>query len=546
MFDTAMARIAEVLGKEYVVLDPAGVERRAKDMMPVVRKPLAYAYPGKTREVQDIVNIARECRVPLWPCSRGKNWGYGAATPAQDGGVVLVLERMNSIIKVDKDLAYAVIQPGVTYRQLHQYLVQNDIDLWLDCTDGPPDGSVMGNALERGIGETPYGDHFENICGMEVVLPTGERVHTGGGPMEDYQSWNTHKWGVGPYLEGLFSQSNFGIVTQIGMWLMKRPEYFLSCVFELRDEQDFPALINAMRDLAFDGALRSKVHLINDITLFGIVSDHPRDLLQGAPFLSDERRAQLRKQYNIAPWSFGAGLYGTRAQVRADRALIKRKLGPLGKLKFISDGQSRVMQRVLSWLQGLRAKQRTGLAERISRWMFGKPIAFLEAYPHIHAIEKGAPSDYFVKHAYLKSQRPKPPDDDIDPARDDCGGIWAGVMVPLEGKRVQGVVDLCRSLAREQRMDLTLALMLASPRSMVVLTSIFFDKTNADEANRAKALYYAIGDRTQEAGYQQYRTSTIFMERILRSAPEFQALAQRIKGALDPQGILAPGKYGIR
>jgi 4-cresol dehydrogenase (hydroxylating) len=108
------------------------------------------------------------------------------------------------------------------------------------------------------------------------------------------------------------------------------------------------------------------------------------------------------------------------------------------------------------------------------------------------------------------------------------------------------VVVLFRSLAREQRTDLTLALMLASPRSIVVLTSIFFDKTNADETGRAQALYYAICDKTQEAGYQQYRTSTAYMERILRSAPEFQQLAQRIKGALDPQGILAPGKYGIR
>jgi 4-cresol dehydrogenase (hydroxylating) flavoprotein subunit len=541
----AMARIREVVGEKYVVLEPDGVRQRAKDIIPFVRNPVAYVYPGGTEEVQRIVRIANKYGMPLWPCSKGKNWGYGAATPAQDGAVVLVLERMSRIIEVNQTLAYALVEPGVTYRQLHDYLIRNGIRLWLDCTDGPADGSVMGNALERGVGETPYGDHFENICGMELVLPTGELVRTGGGSMENYRSWNTHKWGVGPYLEGLFSQSNYGIVTKMGIWLMPEPESFLSCVFELRDERDFPAVIDAMRRLAFTGALRSKVHMINDITMFGIVTHHPRELLQGEPFLSDQRRAELRKQFNIAPWTFGAGLYGTPARIRADRALIKKELARYGGVQFISDRKNGWIECFLRCLEWLRANGYAGFAERIARGVSGKPFGCLETLPHIHAIEKGKPSDYFVKHAYLKARRPKPPDHDIDPARDGCGGIWAGVMVPLEGEEVRGVVELCQRLAHKHRMDLTLALMVASPRSVIILTSIFFEKQDAEETARAEELYFAIGEETQAAGYQQYRTSTIFMDRILRPAPEFRGLARTIKEALDPRNVLAPGKYGI-
>src|SRR5262249_1437205 len=147
----------------------------------------------------------------VWPAGKGKNWGYGGNTPAEDGTIVMILERMNRIVKVDPDLAYAVIEPGVTYRQLDLYLKDHHPTLWAATTDGPPEGSVLGNAIERGLGATPYGDHWGNLCGLEVVLPHGEIIRTGSGA--DCSTWHTHKWGVGPYVEGLFSQSNYGIVT---------------------------------------------------------------------------------------------------------------------------------------------------------------------------------------------------------------------------------------------------------------------------------------------------------------------------------------------
>src|SRR5690349_3340027 len=166
-FQLALGRIQSIVGNEYVVHDAVNVQRRSQDIIPSARTPVAFVYPGSVEEMVALVKLANEYRLPLWPVSKGKNWGYGAATPAQDGAIVIVLERLNRIIEVNQDLAYVVIEPGVTYRQLHTYLRDHNIPLWLDCTDGPADGSVMGNALERGVGETDYGDHFGNICGLE-------------------------------------------------------------------------------------------------------------------------------------------------------------------------------------------------------------------------------------------------------------------------------------------------------------------------------------------------------------------------------------------
>lgn len=224
-FSAALADIVGIVGPDHVFHDQGDVARRSRDIIPRIHQPVAFVTPGSVEEVVALVRLANRYELPLWPVSKGKNWGYGAATPAQDGALVIVLERLNQITTVDEEMAYAVVEPGVTYRQLHGHLEERGIPLWLDCTDGPADGSVMGNALERGVGETDYGDHFGNICGMEVVLPDGSVIRTGGGPFDGFKSWNTYKWGVGPYLEGLFSQANYGIVTKMGLWLMPKPEY---------------------------------------------------------------------------------------------------------------------------------------------------------------------------------------------------------------------------------------------------------------------------------------------------------------------------------
>ena len=540
---SALQDLEAIVSPEHVVCEAAAVERRSLDIIPRAARPSAFVYPGSVDEVVALVKLANRHGLPLWPVGKGKNWGYGAATPAEDGALVVVLERLNRIVSVDEEMAHAVVEPGVTYRQFHQYLRERGIDLWLDCTDGPADASVMGNALERGIGETDYGDHFGNICGLEVVLPDGSLVRTGGGPLEGYKSWNTYKWGVGPYLEGLFSQANYGIVTKMGLWLMPKPEYFVSCVFELTREEDFPTLMDAMRRLQLNGAIKSKVHIVNDVVTFAVLAE-PQEILGGQRCLTDDRRAELRRRHNIAPWSFAAGLYGTREQVRANVSLIRRALGPLGRLQFVDDRKIEIVRSVTS-----RLKRTSGIAralgERAARRVFGKPLPLLEMLPHVHAIEKGYPSDYFVKHAYYKSRRAKPADDDVDPARDQCGLIWLGPMVPLNGRDTVEIMNLVRPLYVKHGFDFTTALIVGNPRTVVALMSVFYDKEDPDETRRAEGLYFEMGEVTQKAGYQQYRTSTLFMDRILATAPEFQNLCNRLKDALDPRGILAPGKYGI-
>ena len=119
----------------------------------------------------------------MWTVSTGRNFAYGGAAPRLPGSVVLDLQRMNRIIEVNETLAYALVEPGVSYFDLYAYLRSNGYKLWVD----PPAagwGSVIGNTLERGFGYTAYGDHAADQCGMEVVLANGDVVRTGMGAID--------------------------------------------------------------------------------------------------------------------------------------------------------------------------------------------------------------------------------------------------------------------------------------------------------------------------------------------------------------------------
>ena len=100
--------------------------------------------------MQEIVRIANEFGVPLSPISTGKNNGYGGGQPRLSGAVVVDTgERMNRILEVNEKLGYALLEPGVSYFDLYDYLQANAPTLMLDCPDLGW-GSVVGNTLDRG------------------------------------------------------------------------------------------------------------------------------------------------------------------------------------------------------------------------------------------------------------------------------------------------------------------------------------------------------------------------------------------------------------
>ena len=534
----AIAELRAALGTEHVCTGPVELDRYSRCTIPWQSRCAAVLFPGNAQEVSTSLRIANAYGLKVWPFSGGRNWGYGATLALEDGNVVMVLSRMNRIVEVNEELAYAVLEPGVSYRQLSEHLRSKHPGLWPDCIDGTPEGSVIGNALDRGIGETPYGDHFGNLCGIEVVLPTGEIMCTGGGD-DHMRTRHLHKWGLGPYVEGLFSQSNLGVVTQAGIWLMPAPEAFNSFVFELRDEEDFPAVVDAFRRLALDGVLTSKLHMINDIVSLTVLTQRRLEAAsQDAP-LTDADRARLRAKYRIAPWSCAGGLYGSRRHVALQRSMLKRALGRYGRLLFVSDRKVALLERLVD-----AAWERPSLRAVVEA-VFGASLPVMASLPRVHGILKGIPTDYFLKHAYFRNRRARPTKD-VDPARDRCGLIWFAPVLPFAGAQIRDYLDMCRLRFAQHGIDFYVAMLMMNPRAVVCLMSIMYDDDDPADKKRAETLLSILLSDMQTAGYQQYRAGLLAWAGLDTHAVRPSGISHCLKTALDPSGVLAPGRYGLK
>ncbi|MBK7353501.1 MAG: FAD-dependent oxidoreductase [Nitrosomonas sp.] len=183
------------LGEENIVVSAADLELTTRTCIPYQEIPAAIVYPSTAEQVQIVMRCATKYKVPVWTVSTGKNWGYGEKTACYPGGITMILERMNRILQVDEELGFAVVEPGVTYYQLNHYLKEHHPSLWSDSAGTTPFASVLGNALDKGRGLTPYADHFGNLCGMDIVLADGRLLETGGGPANNNSVKHVYKWG---------------------------------------------------------------------------------------------------------------------------------------------------------------------------------------------------------------------------------------------------------------------------------------------------------------------------------------------------------------
>lgn len=455
-------------------------------------RPSGVVYPGSATEVQSVVNAANEFGITLHPISTGHNLGLGGTVAARAGNVIVDLgRRMNQILHYDDTLNYVVVEPGVTYRVLADFLAEQGDRLMCDTTSGPPQGGPLGNTLDKGGGYTPAADHFGNSCGLEVVLGDGRLLRTSDGALPGSRTWHLARYGFGPFLDGLFLQSNYGIVTRMGVWLQPRPAVIRSFFFMFPDDDDIEEIVDTVRELKLAGLVPTAIKATGD--LYSLASRIP---YPSQPPLSEVGRRSLHRDHGIGAWIVSGALYGaTEDQIHPLLTRVRAGFEASGKARYV---------------------------------------------PHEDAVDNPA----LKIHIDTYSGRPTPHETAMVDWRGG-GLVSLTPATPMIGSVAVEHHRLSRRILAEHGLDTCIDYIFAG-RASRGLHSIMFDPTDAEECAAVAAAGRELCSAYAGLGYPCGRVPADMQAvEMARRDDTFRDVLHDLKAALDPRGVLSPGRYGI-
>lgn len=523
-----------IVGDKNVLTDIEQLKKYHCANIPVARTIDAVVKPASREEICDIVRIANQNNLALYPISTGNNWGYGSANPVQDHNIIVDLSRMNRIIEVNTELAYAVIEPGVTQEQLYNYLSQKKTGLMMDPTGSGPSCSILGNTLERGYGITPYGDHFNAACGMEIILADGQILNTGFGHFANSKVTRLFKYGTGPYLDGLFTQSNLGIVTSIGVWLMPEPEHYEVCYFASNDDNALDNFIESTRWLLLNQVVKGSINLMHRNRILTLMIQYPWKEMRNTTPLNEDVSRKLAQEMDVCEWNGVVALYGTKEEVSAAKTVIKRHLkGKVKRINFVSERLLDMVEKY-QWVMDPLGK------------IMGMDIKeLIKVLRPSLGLMKGKPCEVSLPTPYWRMRRGVP-EKDINPARDNCGIIWLAPVVPMTKKDAAHFISIISPILNSYGFEVCITFTAVTSRAFDCTLPILYDKENQAETLRAVECHKKALRACLDNGYIPYRFGIQSMGDIVSEDDSFWKVAAKIKDSIDPNGIFAPGRYSLR
>jgi 4-cresol dehydrogenase (hydroxylating) len=362
------------------------------------------------------------------------------------------------------------------------------------------------------------------------VLPTGDVIHTGFGRFGGAKTAKLHRWGVGPHLDGLFAQSNLGIVTEMTLWLAPKPDYFQSCYFGIDDESRLEDLIDSLQTLQLRGLFRAGLTVRNDFSVLVRMQQYPWEALEGATpmppgLLERMRKGFWRDAWWSSLWIGWADLYSAGRELGlAERRIIEETLAErVDRLVFVDEEDVRFSR----W----DTPDRTEAAS--TYFSPGRDDAGIQ----------GAPSDDNLRSVYWRKRTAVP--EDMDPDRDRCGVIFCVPTVPYEGRHIVAALDIVRGSLAAYGFEPILNINCISERAAQVNATITYDRELEGEDERALRCHDDMFRGLLEAGYVPHRLGIHAVGLLPEPVDGSGRLLARLKKALDPNNILAPGRYGL-
>jgi len=518
LLGNAQVHTAEEVAQRYGN-DTTGQERR----IPVALRILDSAL------VPEVMKIAHAYKVPVYPISTGRNWGYGSALPVHDDCALLDLSSLQRILHFDPEFGAVTLEPGVTQGMLDEFLRQGNHPYLVPVTGAGPTCSLLGNALERGYGVTPHVDHFGAVTDLEAVLADGSVYKTALREAGGDDVARLFKWGIGAYSAGLFTQSGFGIVTRMTIVLARKPECVKVCLFSLKDDALLEPAVERIR--AIVGKLPGVVgaiNLMNQHRVLSMAAPFPRDRLGPDGLIPPDVIAEMGRQYQIFPWTGFGTLYGTKAVVAAAQKEIKSLLGNIStRMMFLTPERARTLSKLAKLIPGKRGKGLVGMTATLEKSL---------------ALVAGQPNETALPLAYWRNRSPQK-QALKNPAADGCGLIWYAPLVPMRPSGVRAYVDMVKRIAPRYAIEPLITFTTLNDRLFDSTVPIIFERDQPSAVAAAQACYSELLHSGKAQGWFPYRVGVGTMATLTSMQTHSSAFHKRLKAGLDPHSLVAPGRY---
>lgn len=207
--------LIKIVGEDNLTTDQIDKITHSYDATQKKYLPDVVVYASTNLEISRIVKVANKWNMPLLP--RGAGSGLSGGSVPVEGGIVLVLTRMDKILEIDSENLIAHVEPGVITAELQRQVEK--IGLFYPPDPASKEFSTLGGNVAECAGGprcVKYGVTKEYILGLEVVTPTGDIIRTGGVTLKNVVGYDLTKLFVG-------SEGTLGIITKIILKLLPKP-----------------------------------------------------------------------------------------------------------------------------------------------------------------------------------------------------------------------------------------------------------------------------------------------------------------------------------
>lgn len=328
----------------------------------------------------------------------------------------------------------------------------------------------------------PTGFHHENIAGMEVVLANGDVVRTGQFAKSDSSVAHLTKLTFGPTIDGLFLQSNLGIVTKMGIYLTTQPQAYKACMFHMPEMEDIATITDLFGHLKRNGTIPylSYVFSIGEWLSF---YKRREEWWDGEGPIPDWRLKEIQKELGTGFWGVRFGLYGPTRLVEAQYAEVEKavaRIAPTGTLEgtmYAAEGEGTVLD-----------------ATTVDLSHGGMFV--------------GVPSMFSLPLVNYYNRKP-----------DSVGAHGAySPIIPLDGKVMLEWVKAARAVYESHGFDMCCDYFMHD-RYAVFVCMLPFDKTDPEQRKATDEIFHGLVEAGTKLGFAKYRTHISHMGELSPSMP---------------------------